>query len=54
MYWEDDYESSTIEVLEKETDNNLGNWSGLFDSRGNPLVRPKEKIGFKLRKVDGN
>jgi len=53
-YIEDDiyytYAHVTSSVVEPDTDEPLGNFTGLYNHKGQPLFKPKEKIGFKTWK----
>jgi hypothetical protein len=47
---EEGYVRRTCDVIEENTDEPLGNFTGLYNKDGKPLFRPKEKIGFKAWK----
>jgi hypothetical protein len=47
---EEGYVRRTCDVIEENTDEPLGNFTGLYNRDGKPLFRPKEKIGFKAWK----
>jgi hypothetical protein len=54
MAWNDDeLDIKTIIVVEQDTDKPMGNFSGLFNHKGQPLFTPKQPIGFRLGKVNG-
>ena len=44
------YHNFDIEVVEERTDTPLGNFTGLYSAKGEPLFKPKNKIGFIVRK----
>ena len=50
--WDDEegYVRRTCDVIEEKTDEPHGNFTGLYNKDGNPLFRPKERIGFKTWK----
>lgn len=45
-WWDTDKPSIT--VYNQDADTELGNFTGLYNNKGQPLFRSKEKIGFKI------
>lgn len=48
--FEYNYSGYNIDIIEEKTDEPIGNFTGLFNKEGQPLFRPKERIGFKTWK----
>lgn len=44
------YSGYSCDIIEEKTDEPIGNFTGLFNKDGQPLFRPKERIGFKTWK----
>ena len=40
------YSGYNIDVIEEKIDEPIGNFTGLYNRYGQPLFRPKNKIGF--------
>lgn len=45
-----EYSGYNMSIIEEETDEPIGNFTGLYSKEGRPLFRPKERIGFKTWK----